>query len=1122
MSFQAGKMTFIVGRSGSGKSTVGNLVANLYEPITGDIQLDGHSMRVLNERWIREHITLVQQSSVLFNDTLFNNIALGHPYPERATPSDVLLACTSAVLQSTLSSLPQGLETQIGPEGHNLSGGQKQRLALARARLRDPTVLILDEVTSGLDPVSRTLVMHSIRRWRRNKTTIIITHDVSQIDDDDYVYVMDSSYLVQQGLKRDLRLQYGGHYSQLMTGTLSELAANHPAARPADISIIEPASESPELTSSVTPVFRSRSTRVTDYMMRELEANTLRLNAPRHAYRLSLALKSNPDLRQPIRESQTVDESPVLPMMRPVSFRTDGYDTWDEEIKRFSTFVSHQFSLHGDSNRRPNDPDETAPLTGCSSNDKSKRRSSAIPPMFMRRATILRNKLRSSGSSLQGPNSFRRSSIVFSGTSSWIHQPDIPEEIPLDDMDCCQCGSPHSTDASNGESSDAVTAHPDHNNGPSEPPKEYPQGDEVIPYSKPAVKQISLKATLRTVWPTLAPHDRFTLICGLSSSVISAAANPVFSYCFAKLLAVLAAAAGDEDGSKEGMKWALVMVAMGLINSAGWGGSRYMLERVGQAWVNSLRAEALRRILLQPKPWFGKAKNSPGRITECLDRNAEEIRNLVGKFVPIMTSVVVMVVISIVWALVVSWKLTLVTLAPCPVIVGAVKGFAMISGKWEEKCNKGAEDASASVTEIFLNIRVVKALTLEKHFTKRYESLVANTLGLGLRKAGFVSPLYGLYQSSGFFLTALVFYYGTVLLADERKLNVAEVMQVVNLLLFGIGTATGLLISVPQLTIAQATASQMLGYANMPVDPPEDHHGTRKPETPLPIKMNGLGFMYSRMSRTRVLNGVSLDIHDGDCTAIVGPSGCGKSTIISLILGLYHPLPSSSQQRVSESSSTPPAAPLSFGGVASTDIDIQHLRSMMAYVPQAPYLFPATIADNINYGLPDDLPYRSAENISRAAEAAGIHDWVMSLPDGYNTLVGDGGQTLSGGQAQRLCIARALVRKPRVLVLDEPTSALDAESAEIIRQTIRKLSLRGGSSGANGGKGPKREATAMSIVMVTHNREMMAVADWIIMLGEEGSVVEEGRYADLWEEKGHFWRLVSQTDDSWKDKWEDS
>lgn len=1073
MSFSPGKITFIVGRSGSGKSTIGNLVSNLYEPTTGDIQVDGRSMRILEEQWIRENITLVQQSSVLFNDTIFNNIALGHRHPERATSTEVLLACYSAMLQSTLLNLPDGLDTVVGSEGHNLSGGQKQRLALARARLRDPPVLVLDEVTSGLDLNTRALVMQSIRRWRKCKTTIIITHDVSQIDDDDYVYVMDNSYLVQQGLKRDLHRSRDTHFSQLMAQTLSELATSKVTSTPPlqpQINIVAPDSFPEEPDSPVTPIIRSRSARTADFVMRELASKSnLNPQTPVQPYRLSLAMTPSTDLGQQTRRSQFFLDAPAIGP-RPVSFRSDGYDTWDEEIQRFAKFVSQQFSLrHADQDTYH----EVRALLRRNSHNIEQRKSDHSP--LKKRLTAMRKRF-----TYPNLGTARRPSTALSGTTLFSGEIEKENEgILLEDADFCQCASQHQGKLQH------ETATP-----PEDP-------DNCVLLQKKPRKQTSITATLKTVWPALGVRDRATFILGMVATIIGAGASPVFAYCFAQLLGVMASG----GKSSAGTKWAVIMLAMGITSGVGWGGSRYLMERTGQAWVNSIRAEAVKRILRQPKTWYGKTKNSPNRIIECLDRNAEEMRNLVGKFIPIVLGVMSMILLSLTWALSVSWKLTLVCLAPCVIIAIAVKVFAVISVKWEDKCNISAEDASASVTEIFLNIRVVKAFTLEVYLAKKYQDLVASTLSLGLKRAIYVSPLYGLYQSTGFFLSSLVFYYGTVLLAEEGDMSVAEVMQVINLLLFGIGASTNLLTSVPQLTLAQATASQMLWYANLPVNPPEGHNGTEKPETPVPIKMNLLNFAYSPISKSRVLSDVCLDIQDGDCTAIVGSSGSGKSTIISLLLSLYQPLAPHGRRSLA-------VPPLSFGRVSSARIDVQHLRSMMAYVPQTPYLFPSTIADNIEYGLPETSPHRSRESISQASKAAGIHDWISSLPDGYNTLVGDGGHTLSGGQAQRVCIARAVVRRPKLLILDEPTSALDAESAEIIRQTIRDLRL-----GKVGGE------KGMSIVLVTHSREMMGVADWIIMLGEGGSVLEEGKYSKLYEEKGPFWRLVrgiGDRGDSWK------
>lgn len=183
---------------------MGNLLTKLYEPTAGQIFIDGQPLELLDDKWVRENVTLVQQSSVLFGDSLFSNVALGKPDPEKATKEEVLGACHAALLQSTIAGLPQGLDTLFGPQGFEMRGGQKQMVALARARLRNPTVLILDEITSSLDQASRALVMDAIREWRKDRTTVIITHDTSNIDDGEYVYVMENASVAREGFKRDL------------------------------------------------------------------------------------------------------------------------------------------------------------------------------------------------------------------------------------------------------------------------------------------------------------------------------------------------------------------------------------------------------------------------------------------------------------------------------------------------------------------------------------------------------------------------------------------------------------------------------------------------------------------------------------------------------------------------------------------------------------------------------------------------------------------------------------------------------------------------------------------------------------------------------------------------------
>ncbi|KAK5992982.1 Alpha-factor-transporting ATPase [Cladobotryum mycophilum] len=992
-SFPASETTFIVGRSGSGKSTIGNLIAKFYEPLTGTIWFDGHPLNTFDARWIQSHIALIQQSSIVFNDTVFNNIAVGHPDAEIATRDDIISACEFALLQLTLNTLPEGLDTTIGANGHKLSGGQRQRLALARARLRDPTVLILDEVTSSLDQISRSLIMDAIREWRREKTTIIITHDVSQIHDDDFVYVMEDASLVQRGFKRDL-IQADGPYAAMDSSV-------EPSLTPIDMRVLWPdtSADSSSPVANDTPDWASFASR---FILNELENDEIRTIRNRLSQQPSLGIGTAVALR--LRKAE-IWEAPVL--KRPKSLRKLTLPALEKPPSS---------TMAGD---RPS----TAP----------EHKQSHTP-----------NKM--------------------------------DDSFQTDDSD------------------DSVfcTEDPDFLFGAAERRENIPElrlartrellsPSEEAPAPKPPTpRRSTLWTTLGTVWPSLSRSDRIVFVLGMIICIIGAAGTPVFSFCFAKLLGAMWSSG---DKMAEGKKWAIFLVITAIIDGLTTAFGHYMMERTGQAWVNSIRAEAMRRILRQPKSWFDKEKNSASRINECLERNSEEMRNIVGRFIPIVGYVICIISISVTWAMVVSWELTLVALSPLPVVVGAVKGYTAVSSKWETRCNQGAEEASAMLNEILVNIRVVRALTLESHFGKKYRKLASQTLGFGLRRAGYTCGLFGLYQSMSYPLTALVFYYAATVLSRNQGFTTTEVLQVVNLLLFSIGNATDSLGSMPQLTMAQATATQLLAYAKLPLNPPEESSkGKVCIESILPIMARGLTFAYPQNPEEQVLRGVSFDIRPGICTAIVGSSGCGKSTIISLLMGLYAPGGSSQ---------------LSFANVPFSQLDVQHLRSRMAYVSQSPFLFPATIAENIAYGLPKESPYRSSINIYAAAQAAGIHDFIISLPGGYTTIVGEGGISLSGGQAQRLSIARALVREPQLLILDEPTSALDTECSSMIRETISTLVEQS-----------KQADGDMAIVLVTHSRDMMQVATNIIMI-DGGVKVEEGSYEDLLRAGGPFRHLVS-------------
>lgn len=207
-----GQTVALVGQSGSGKSTIANLLTRFYDVNEGSIQIDGTDIRDFNLKSLRGLMALVTQDSILFNDTIKNNILLGK---QDATDAEIIEALKIANAYEFVKDLPNGIETNIGDSGNKLSGGQKQRLSIARAVLKNPPIMILDEATSALDTESERLVQQALDNMMQNRTSIVIAHRLSTIQKADKIVVMQRGEIVEQGTHEELLAQ-NGTYTKLV------------------------------------------------------------------------------------------------------------------------------------------------------------------------------------------------------------------------------------------------------------------------------------------------------------------------------------------------------------------------------------------------------------------------------------------------------------------------------------------------------------------------------------------------------------------------------------------------------------------------------------------------------------------------------------------------------------------------------------------------------------------------------------------------------------------------------------------------------------------------------------------------------------------------------------------
>ena len=640
--FPAGEMTFVVGGSGSGKSTLGNLIMRYYSNWSGDISIDGHAIQTLDLRWLRTNVTLVQQESILFNETLFQNIAFGRNAGNGVTKSDVGLASQLALLHPTINDLPDGLDTSVGTGGKSLSGGQRQRVALARARLRDTPVLILDESTSALDYIGRSLVMDAVREWRHGKTTIIITHDVSQIYEDDFVYVFDEGRVVQEGYKGALEKNSTGLFSSLLHKRAESISTDGE-------------DESAEAVKSRF-AFRSKSDAgVLSGRQRSGSVDSLELQFPRNVFYVSTAF-SAPTVNVHERRPSLGQLSPLTPLSSPLSPRLQ------------------------------------APL-GMEMVEMSGRTT-------------------------------RNGRMARSGRIGLLQR--VPRTAHPTGL-----GSPGPTQS---QSWSRFRKHKKR--------RQRPEAERIA----------SLRRILSTLWPNLDRRGRVLLVSGFFFALLHAAATPVFSFLFARLLATFFL---KEDRARQALRWSLSVLGVAIADAVASYCMHYLLETCGQAWIDRVRVEALRRVLEQPRAWFDKDRNSVSRISECLDRNAEEMRNLVGRFAGFVFVAVAMTAMAVIWSLVICWKLTMVGIASAPIMYAVTTGFEFVSGKWEGRSNDAAEAAGSIFTETFSNIRVVRALTLETHFRDKYARATTLTFKVGLKRSAYSGLFYGLSDSGILFITGM-------------------------------------------------------------------------------------------------------------------------------------------------------------------------------------------------------------------------------------------------------------------------------------------------------------------------------------------------------------------------------
>lgn len=473
-----------------------------------------------------------------------------------------------------------------------------------------------------------------------------------------------------------------------------------------------------------------------------------------------------------------------------------------------------------------------------------------------------------------------------------------------------------------------------------------------------------------------------------------------------------------------------------------------------------LGARLFRHLLALPISYFQTRRvgDSVARVREL-----ENIRNFLTSSGLTLIIDLLFTVIFIAVLFFYSPLLTWIVLASLPVYIGiSVLATPLFQKRLDEKFQRGAEN-QAFLVESVAGIETLKAMAVEPQMQRRWEEQLAGYVAASFRVISLGNVASQSVQFVSKLVTAAILYIGA-------KLVISGQLTVGELVAFNLLAGR---VSAPILRLAQTwqdfhqarlSISRLGDILNTAPEPLYNPNRMTLPDLRGEISFEHVTFRY-RIDGPEILHNVSFDIQSGQIIGIVGQSGSGKSTLAKLVQRLY----------------VPESGRVLIDGIDIAQIEPAWLRRQIGVVLQDSVLFNRSVRDNI--ALAD--PSTPADRVIAAATLAGAHDFILSLPEGYDTIVGERGSTLSGGQRQRIAIARALITEPRILIFDEATSALDYESERMVQQNMGEI------------------ARGRTVLIIAHRLSTLRKADRIITI-ERGRLIEDGPHEDLIRTGGRY------------------
>jgi ATP-binding cassette subfamily B protein len=511
--------------------------------------------------------------------------------------------------------------------------------------------------------------------------------------------------------------------------------------------------------------------------------------------------------------------------------------------------------------------------------------------------------------------------------------------------------------------------------------------------------------------------------------------------------------------------WLAILVAA--VMAIASGARFYFVSLLGERVLTDLRRAVFNHLLTLDAAFFDTHR--VGELTSRLSGDVATIRGAVGPSLSMTLRGLVIMAGAVVLMFLTSWYLALAVIVIAPLIVVPMIVLSRRLRRMSRTTQDALAEMSAMATETLSSTKTIKSFVQEEYQSEDYSQRAEHSYRAEVTRLGARSALIaGIMFTVAVALVALV-WWGAKAVFD----GVVTAGELVQFMIYAL-MATNALASISEVlgslqTVAGATERlieilETTSSIRPPANPktlPEPPKGT--------MAFEDVQFTYQTREGEKIIEDLSFRVNKGETVALVGASGAGKSTVFALAQRFYD---------------------VSAGRILVDDVDIREvdpgaLRRRFAYVEQEPTIFAGTVAENIRFGKPE----ASFEDIQRAAQAALVHDFVMDLSGGYDTIVGERGVMLSGGQKQRIAIARALLKDAPILLLDEATSALDAESERLVQIALEHL------------------MEGRTTLVIAHRLATIRDADRILVL-EKGRLIDEGTHSQLVAKGGRYAELA--------------